>query len=156
MRLVFRLLFFGLLASCASREPPELLRLEKMAPLQARAEFLNLSPDLQVKIVSWELENRRPASSKFDFLLQRNGEKIASPLLDEASTTRNFDVYITLMGIYTELPASAQENERRRAVEAISRCDYLGGANNEECRRIAQKINPHGPDEARRNPESPQ
>ena len=72
--------FFILLAGCVHETPPELKNLNRMQVVDAREKFLSLPPRTQVELVTWELENSKPSSSRYDYLLHKNGVGVAKYL----------------------------------------------------------------------------
>lgn len=117
----------ALLSGCAEGKPEELRRLESMGLEQARSAFQKLPPHTQVSIVVWELEHRRPSSSRFDYLLDRNGLKVGPVLLAEAARTKSFDVNITLLLEFAELGRLQVVDDDDQLAAAIARCYELGG-----------------------------
>ena len=131
------------LLACSSEEPKELQKLRGMDTEKAYENFLRLPPQVQVDLVSWELDNRRPSSSHYDFLLIRNGQKISNNLLLKAIETDNFNVNITMLLIYSDLLPQLRDENRYQVEQALSRCRVLGGNDNAECRNVRSAIQSH-------------
>ncbi|WP_206413466.1 hypothetical protein [Lysobacter enzymogenes] len=104
--------------------------------------FSEASPHTQVSIVVWELEHRRPSSSRFDYLLDRNGLKVGPVLLAEAVRTKSFDVNVTLLLEFAELGGLQVADDDGQLAAAIARCYELGGQGNRECGEIRLKLAP--------------
>lgn len=131
-------------SACSGGKPKELRHLEGMSLEQARTQFQTLPSDTQVRIVVWELEHRRPSSSRFDYLLDKNGTRVGSLLLAEAVQTGNLTVNVTLLLEFAQLPPSPTSDRDGRLSAALSRCFELGGRNNRECRSLQRKLAPGG------------
>lgn len=132
------------LSGCVRETPEELKNLNHMNIEDARASFLKLPTKVQIELVSWELQNSKPSSSRYDFLLHKNGERIAKDLIQKSLETDDFNVYITMMRIYADMPVSQRIASGSALDEAISRCQFLGGAGNEECSSVREKLQNRG------------
>lgn len=129
-------------SACSGGKPKELRHLEGMSLEQARVQFQTLPPDIQVRIVVWELEHRRPSSSRFDYLLDKNGARVGPLLLAEAAQTGNLTVNVTLLLEFAQLQPSPISDQDGRLSAALSRCFELGGRNNRECWELQRKLAP--------------
>lgn len=131
------------LSGCAEGRPEELRRLEAMGLEQARSDFQKLPPHTQVRIVVWELEHRKPSSSRFDYLLDRNGWKVGPFLLAEAARAKSLDVNVTLLLELADLGRLPIAGDDVQLVAAIARCYELGGQENRECEDLRLKLAAH-------------
>lgn len=93
---IFSCFVVAFLSGCGEGRLEELRRLESMGLEQARSDFQKLPPHTQVRIVVWELEHRRPSSSRFDYLLDSNGSKVGPVLLAEAARTKKASASMSL------------------------------------------------------------
>lgn len=129
-------------SACADGKPEELRQLETMDLEQARVKFQALPPETQVRVVAWELEHRRPSSSRFDYLLDHNGAGVGPLLLVEAIRTDNFNVNVTLLLEFADLQQLPNPDGDGRLSAAIARCYELGGQGNRECEDLHLKLAP--------------
>lgn len=129
------------LSGCSDRKPLALETLDNMELTAARSRFQTLPIKEQVEIVSWELNNRRPASSRFDFLLSQNGPDAAPALLAEATKTKSLAVNITMLTVYSKTPRGQSEDFTRLAI-ALERCYELAGKQSTECDTLNEELKP--------------
>ena len=126
--------------ACCTHQKPELIQhLETLPGDQARIEFLKIPPEEQIEIVSWELENRRPASSKYDYILAANGEGISKPLLEKAASTQDLNVNITMLISYRDIGVYKVEHTQL-VHQALEKCFSLGGQKNDECKYLESSL----------------
>ncbi|KRD28608.1 hypothetical protein ASE35_20260 [Lysobacter sp. Root916] len=127
-------------SACYGGKPKELRNLEGMSLEQARTQFQTLPPDIQVRIVVWELEHRRPSSSRFDYLLDKNGTRVGPLLLAEAVQTGNLTINVTLLLEFAQLQPLSISDRDGRLSAALSRCFELGGRDNRECWELQREL----------------
>ncbi|WP_142124380.1 hypothetical protein [Pseudoxanthomonas sp. 3HH-4] len=139
MKILMPLLLAFLASGCTAEKPLSLRDLERLEDKEAKAEFTRLPIDVQIDIVSWELKNRRPASSRFDYLLASNGQRARLPLLEEAGSTDSLDVNVTMLMAYSSI-ADKEPSYDREVALGLKRCRDLARGRTSECFRLEREL----------------
>ncbi|WP_156087563.1 hypothetical protein [Lysobacter sp. Root667] len=143
MKKFFLLVCALLLTSCCSDKACRIEgQLSDMPEQEAFARFRELPAQEKVDVYVWDLSQKRPVASRFEFILHESPEAVASPLLNAANEAKGYMVQVSILKSLSRLPPTSREKlDPARVEAAIKRCHSLAKSESDElCRRYGQEL----------------
>lgn len=108
----------------------------------AYARFRELPEQEQVNVYVWDLSQKHPTASRFEFILHENPDAVATPLLNAANEADGYMVQASILKSLARLPEKSRSKLDRAHVEtAIARCKSLAeNENDEPCENYGREL----------------